>query len=153
MRLSSMRKYSPCAVPGGLLLGMVATLLLQASLAHGAITGWDFQDGTLQGWTNVSVSTTGPLQYTAQTNGGDVTWLPWGYRTTDTGYMAAVEAFAVRDDAQDAPLVLRSPTFQLASGGAISVHVLGGVPGDTAITPANFSDVSGPSLNTSGEDP
>jgi hypothetical protein len=148
-----MLKSSPRSISGGAVMAAVLTLLLQSGSADGAITGWDFEDGTLQGWTNVSVSTTGPLQYAPQTNNPpDVAWEPLGYRTASFGYMAAAEAFGARDAAQDAPLVLRSPAFQLVGGGAISVHALGGTPGAIATVPTNFSDLAGPSYNTNGND-
>ncbi len=124
-----------------------------ASESRAAITGWDFEDGTLQGWTNVLTSTTGPLRYATQTNNPPtVGWEPLGYRTNGSGYMAAAEAFPTRDASQDAPLVLRSPAFPLVSGGAISVHALGGTPGAIAPFPTNFNSLMGPSLNTNGND-
>jgi len=133
--------------------------------SHAAtITGWDFEDGTLQGWTNVSTSTTGPMNFAplSGTPGSGVAgWDPLGFnsKVPEYGFMAASNPFNVptnvRDAAQSDPLVLRSPTFALHDGQIIA-HLLGGTPGAVATAsnpPSNFSDLSGPSFNTNGSSP
>ena len=123
------------------------------------ITGWDFEDGTLQGWTMASTSTIGPTGYAATGKTDEpplpeTFWDPLGYnsKTPGFGFAAAPSPFADRALAQDAPLVLRSPTFELNSGGQIIAHLLGGIPGEVAVPPSNFSALSGPSISTSGSD-
>jgi hypothetical protein len=116
-------------------------------------TGWDFEDGTLQGWSMASTSTVGPTGYSALAK-WDATpsptfWDPLGYNSQNPayGYAAAPEPFAARSSPQDAPLVLRSPTFELHSGQIIA-NLLGGIPQPDAVAPSNFSDLSGPSVDT-----
>jgi hypothetical protein len=139
-----------------LLYALTTLIVPLPSSVAAPFTGWDFEDGTLQGWSNVSTATVGPTQYIALTD-NDVfsatAWKPLGSRTGGVGTMAAVDPFGVRDSAHDAPLVLRSPTFSLAGGGQIIAHLLGGTPGAIAVTPGNFSEVTGPSLNTNGSSP
>jgi hypothetical protein len=65
------------------------------------------------------------------------------------GFAAAPTPFLTeRSNPQDAPVVLRSPTFLLQSSGEISAHLLGGIPQSQSVPPANFSDLSGPSIDT-----
>lgn len=115
------------------LVGIALSAIPFSEELSAAVTGWDFETGTLQGWTNVQESTTGPLRYYVTADpvgdaggtvgGGD--WRPHGYTDT-SGYMAAVEAFFSRDQAQDETLLLRSPEFSLESGEQISAWLLGG---------------------------
>jgi hypothetical protein len=118
-------------------------------------TGWDFEDGTLQGWTLASASTIGPTGYTAQAKWNATPsptfWDPLGYNSKSPayGFAAAPSPFdPERSHAQDAPIVLRSPTFALHGGGQIIAHMLGGMPQPDSVAPSNFSDLSGPSIDT-----
>lgn len=125
-------------------------------IALASFTGWDFEDGTLQGWTLASASTIGPTDYEAVSRTfepsettGLAFWDPHGYNSKDpkSGFSAAPTPFDLRADPQDAPIVLRSPTFELHAGGQIIVHALGGIPGTGSIPPSNFNLLSGPSIN------
>ena len=65
-----------------LLIGFFAVC---ANLCASTVTGWDFEDNTLQGWTNVLTSTTGPMEYKAMVESEGVsgsTWDPLGYDST-----------------------------------------------------------------------
>jgi hypothetical protein len=125
-------------------------------MVHAApITGWDFEDGTLQGWTLASASSIGPTGYMAQAKWNatpsPTAWDPLGYNSYDPdyGYAAAPSPFEPqRSHAQDAPIVLRSPTFALHGGGQIIANVLGGIPQPDSVAPSNFSVLSGPSIDT-----
>lgn len=135
----------------------IGCILAGWNLRAATITGWDFDDGTLQGWTNVSTSTatTGPTHFVAMLESQGVSggaWDPLGYHATQNpnAYMVGVTPFntpsGIRDGAQNAPLVLRSPTFELHSG-QIMAHLLGGPTGTTTATtpPTNYSAISGAS--------
>lgn len=127
-----------------------------ASLLRAAdFTGWDFEDGTLQGWVTINPPTVGQFDYAALgrtiTTGTALVkaWDPIGYMShNQSGFAAGSIPFPDRSFYHDAPLVLRSPTFQIASGGEISAHLLGGAPGADAVAPANYSDLSGEAINT-----
>jgi hypothetical protein len=125
-------------------------------------TGWDFENGTLQGWTTINPPTTGPTEYAALgrtiTTGTALVkaWDPVGYMSHNppAGYAvgsvnpAAADPFLDRSLFHDKPLVFRSPTFQITGGGEISAHLLGGSPGGDAVAPANYSAVTGEAINT-----
>jgi hypothetical protein len=119
----------------------------------GPFTGWDFEDGTLQGWSMASTSTIGPTGYSAlakwSATPSPTFWDPLGYNSQNPayGFAAAPDPFADRSAPQDAPLVLRSPTFELHPGQIIA-NLLGGTPQADSVAPANFSDLSGPSIDT-----
>lgn len=141
-----------------LCIGMaVSALGISAASIQAAttVTGWDFDDGTLQGWTLASASSIGPTGFDAVSrtfNGSGVqSWDPIGYLSQNpaAGFAAAPTPFLTeRSSAQDAPVVLRSPTFQLYADGEISAHLLGGRPQPGSTPPSNFSDLTGPSINT-----
>jgi hypothetical protein len=143
----------------GCLLATSGLVVASCSSALANFTGWDFEDGTLQGWTMASASTIGPTGYSALAKWNDAAsptfWDPLGYNSKDPAYGFAAAPFPFepeRSHEQDAPLVLRSPTFELHPGGQIIAHLLGGVPGELSFPPSNFSELSGPSINTSGQD-
>jgi hypothetical protein len=127
---------------------LVASLTQRSPLATGAITGWDFEDGTLQGWTNFfTPPTSGPIFYEVI---GDPpgAWRPHGQ------FFAHVNPFANRDQPHDQPLGLRSPAFSLVPGEEISVSLLGGDgggPGGVAgIVPTSDASVVAISSSTEG---
>jgi hypothetical protein len=103
---------------------------------------YNFDDGTLQGWSNVRTSSIagGPYQFTAQDppNEGVITGHP---NPLSGGFMAAPDPFdspglgGTRDFPHQT-LLLRSPQFMLegAGGGDLSVFLIGGT-GDSS-TPA-----------------
>lgn len=105
------------------------------------ITGWDFEDQTLQGWTNVLSSTTGPITYDIRTASGSGSWRPLDAVAGERS-MVAVTEFGSRDGEQDSALLLRSPEFKLTGQGQISAHLLGGDPKDNATSPSSVSDVA-----------
>lgn len=139
-----------------------------------AITGWDFEDGTTQGWMNIP--TPDPAMLYLRTVGGEPAPIPIEFAlTADPGtgstwrangapqggsYLIAPTPFLPnnsatdgRDGAHDAPIVLRSPTFQLTGSGQISAHILGGSHGELVVLPNNYSDLGGISSNTNGLGP
>jgi len=132
---------------------------ITANVYAAAITGWDFEDGTLQGWTLASASTIGPTGYAAVGKTDEpplpeTFWDPLGFssKVPTFGFAAAPTPFVDRALAQNAPIVLRSPTFALQSGQIIA-HVLGGMPQTNAVAPSNYSTLSGPSVDTSAAVP
>jgi hypothetical protein len=137
------------------LSAVIGIFHVTATVNSAPITGWDFEDGTLQGWTLASASTIGPTGYMAQAKwnatASPTAWDPLGYNSYDPdyGYAAAPSPFEPqRSHAQDAPIVLRSPTFALHGGGQIIANVLGGIPQPDSVAPSNFSVLSGPSIDT-----
>jgi hypothetical protein len=159
-----MMKPMPTRLPAFLGVGIaIACVVWSASAATAAnFTGWDFDDGTLQGWTVIDPPTTGPTDYAALgrtifTGTALVkAWDPVGYMSHNppAGYAvgsvnpAIPNPFDDRSLFHDKPLVLRSPTFQIVSGGEISAALLGGNPGANAVPPANYSAVTGEAINT-----
>jgi hypothetical protein len=137
------------------LSAVVGPIVVAADVRSAPITGWDFEDGTLQGWTLASASSIGPTGYMAQAKWNatpsPTAWDPLGYNSynPDYGYAAAPSPFEPqRSHAQDAPIVLRSPTFALHGGGQIIANLLGGIPQPDSSPPSNFSALSGPSIDT-----
>ena len=146
--------------------GVVVAFAATHTLA--AVTGWDFDNGTLQGWTTVTNAVLAnclpepvPISYEAHMDpGSGSTWRPNGY-TQGGLYMAAVTPFDVdtgagnttqtdgRDAYHDAPLVFRSPAFSLTGSGQIGAHLMGGSNGAAAALPSNFSQLTGPAVSTS----
>jgi hypothetical protein len=140
----------------GCALAICGLVFVPGPTALANFTGWDFEDGTLQGWTLVSASTIGPTGYDAvgrtfepSATTGLAFWDPHGYNSKDPkfGFSAAPTPFEARAEPQDAPIVLRSPTFELHPGGQIIVHALGGMPGTGSTPPTNYSSLSGASIN------
>lgn len=113
----------------------------------GAISGWDFDDGTLQGWTNVLTSSdsTGPQEYEVRSDPGSGSWRPLGANSLGTSSgneskMAAVTPFGNRDRYQDGALLFRSPEFELATG-KVTAHLLGANPKGSAVAPNTVAEV------------
>src|SRR5690606_28709364 len=123
---SRLRKCCTAAcAAGAMLIGGQAAF----AQSPAAFTGWDFEDGTLQGWTVVSAPTLfGPTGYEAtrrtffSNERGVDFWAPLGYISENAGYAAAATPFDDRALPHDAPLVLRSPTFALQESGQIIAH-------------------------------
>ena len=141
---SIMLKFMQISIPKLLLATVVMSYWPTGEAAFAAgFTGWDFEDGTLQGWTLVSASTIGPTGYDALSRtqnpaaNGLAAWDPVGYNSKEPkyGFVAGPTPFDARAEPQDAPIVLRSPTFEIHPGGQIIVHALGGAPGTLAVPP------------------
>ncbi len=120
--------------------GTMSALALSCFLlatAHGAIS-YNFDDGTLQGWTNTMVGSTvsNPAFFSARENQGKGGGQSPEFSLMHDGDGPWVDG---RDNAHDT-LVCSSPAFALAGTEAISFYLLGGT-GDGS-TPSDRSDLS-----------
>lgn len=118
---------------------------------------YDFDDGTSQGWSSVLLPTSPALEFTIQADPlgqGNGDHRPWGWEEAlpSPTFMVAVNPFNQRDQAHDAPMVYRSPTFSLVPGEQIAAWLLGGngagSGGDAALVPTNFSTLPTESSST-----
>jgi len=127
-----------------------ATLALSIAatphLVEAGVVTYDFDDNTLQGWTNVQTSTNGPSSFVtgfAQVNG------PTPHGSSNVQVIPNVSAFTQRGDGsyeQDeahAALILRSPVFRVDGTGDITIHLAGGSEDDGF--PSHENDVLGTS--------
>ena len=101
----------------------VLALALFTASAQAATITWNFDDGTLQGWTNVSTSSVsgGPESFVADEGGNE-----GGEPSATSGDdIVRPDPWGSRDDAHDT-LHLQSTAFTLDDSGDLSLDLFGG---------------------------